>query len=244
MLDVICFKWYTPNYRSKFDANTVNVLRNMVARHLRLPHRFTCITDDWKGIDSGIRIIPLWDTFSTVPNPSNPRNPSCYRRLPIFSEEAREIIGERIACLDLDAVITNDITTLFDHEHDFVIWGGQSVQPRARGGKVYSWYNGSLMYLRAGTRTRVWTEFDPKTSPQKAHLANARGSDQGWISYVLGNKERIWSTDDGVYSYRNQIATSRHRLPANARFVAFHGHYDPWMPEVQRANPWIREHYH
>jgi hypothetical protein len=244
MLEVVCWKWKVNGYRSVFGPETVNVLRNMVARHLHLPHRFSCITDDAHGIDSNVRIIPLWDTFADIPNPSNPRNPSCYRRLPMFSEEAREIIGERIFSLDLDAVITGDITPLVDHDHDFVIWGGQSVQPGVRGGRVYSWYNGSLMYLRAGARTRVWTEFDPKVSPMKAHLSNARGSDQGWITYILGHKERIWNDQDGVYSYRNHIAPARNKLPVNARFVAFHGRHDPWMPEVQRANPWIREHYH
>lgn len=241
MLDVICWKWHTPGYRSHFGPETVNVLRRMVERNLKLPHRFSCITDDAKGIDKEVRVIPLWNTYGDIPNPSNPRNPSCYRRLKMFSEEAKDIIGSWIVSMDLDVVITGDITQLFDNPHDFVVWGGQSVQPKMK--RVYSWYNGSLMQLRAGTRTQVWTKFDPKVSPQVAHAANARGSDQGWISYILGDKEKIWSDKEGVYSYRNHVAINKFKLPDNSRLVAFHGRDDPWMPEVQRLNPWIKEFY-
>lgn len=241
MLEVVCWKWTTQGYRSTFNADTVNVLRDMIARHLRQRHRFTCITDDAKGIDGDIRVIPLWDDFAKVPNPSNPRNPSCYRRLRMFSAEARDIIGERILSLDLDAVITGPLDPLVDRPEDFVIWGGQTVQP---GGRVtYNWYNGSLMLLRAGTRTRVWTEFNPATSPRAAHMAGCRGSDQGWISYCLGKNEATWGTKEGVYSFRNHIIPSKGILPSNARFVAFHGQYDPWHRHVQQAYPWVAKHY-
>jgi hypothetical protein len=242
MLDVICWKWKEPGYRSQFGPETVNVLRNMVARNLKLPHRFSCITDDPKGIDSTIRIIPLWDTYSKLKNPSSARGPSCYRRLPMFSENARELIGDRIVSMDLDAVVTADLTSLFDRDDDFVIWGGQTVQPKHK--RVYNWYNGSLMMLKAGTRTEVWTKFDPVYSPIKANAAGCRGSDQGWISYCLGRGEKKWGSHDGVYSFRSSIQPNQGRLPDNARFVAFHGAHDPWMPEIQARYPWIKEYYH
>lgn len=243
MLEVVCWKWRPARtYRSTFDASTVNTLRSMVARNLRLPHRFTCITDDPRGIDGDVRVIPLWNDFASVPNPSNARNPSCYRRLRMFSAEAREVIGERIVSMDLDVVITGDLTPLFDRPDDFVIWGGQTVQPGTRG-PVYSWYNGSLMMLRAGTRTKVWTEFDPARSPALANRAGCRGSDQGWIAYCLGKNEPVWGTSDGVFSFRNHVLPSKGILPKGARFVAFHGAHDPWHRNVQREHPWVADHY-
>jgi hypothetical protein len=241
IIDVICFKWKPRvGYRSSFDARAVNTLRNMVSRNLHLPHRFTCITDDARGIDPEVRIIPVWDTYAKVQNPSSPVNPSCYRRLKIFSQEARELIGERIVCMDLDVVITADITPLIDRYDDFIIWGGQNISPQYR--KPYSWYNGSLMLLRAGTRQQVWKQFDPHRSPREANSAGCRGSDQGWISYILGKHEKTWGTEDGVYSYRNHIQPSGDILPDNARFISFHGKYDPWHPHCESL-PWIREHY-
>jgi hypothetical protein len=159
----------------------------------------------------------------------------------MFSKEAATLIGERIVSMDLDTVITGDITPLLSRKEDFVIWGGQAMQPRMR--VPFCWYNGSLMMLKAGTRTRVWEEFDPLKSPRMAHIANARGSDQGWISYCLGDKEAVWTEKEGVASYRNHVVPNRQRLPEGTRIVAFHGKHDPWMPEVQALNPWIKEHY-
>jgi hypothetical protein len=242
VLEVICFKWKPKTqYRSTFSAETVNVLQRMVARNLRLPHRFSCITDDAAGISADVRVIPLWSTYGDIPSPSGPNNPSCYRRLRIFSAEARELIGEKIVCMDLDTVITGDLTPLFDRDDDFVIWGGQSVQPKQK--VLFNWYNGSLMMLKAGARQQVWDQFDPRVSPMKAHRANSRGSDQGWISYCLGQNEKIWTDKDGVLSYRCVIAPNKNKLPPGARLIAFHGKNDPWEPAMQALNPWIKEFY-
>lgn len=242
MLDVICWKWKpNPGYRSKFSVDTVNVLRRMVARNLSMPHRFSCITDDSKGIDPEVRVIPLWNDFSNVPSPSGAHNPSCYRRLRMFAPDAVELIGERIVSMDLDTVITGSLDPLFDRPEDFVIWGGQSVQPKQK--ILFNWYNGSLMMLRAGTRTQVWDKFDPKRSPMEAHRANSRGSDQGWITYCLGKGEAIWTDKDGVLSYRSHIAVNGNRLPPGARVVNFHGRNDPWNSEIYSRCTWIREHY-
>src|SRR6185369_10690146 len=70
MLSVVCWKWKPSNgYRSAFGPETVNVLRAMVRRHYQKPHRFICVTDDSRGIDPGIEIIPLWDDYAAVPSP-------------------------------------------------------------------------------------------------------------------------------------------------------------------------------
>lgn len=243
MLDVVCWKWKpAPGYRSQFGPETVNVLRRMVARNLSMPHRFSCITDDPRGIDPEVRVIPLWDTFANIPSPSGAHNPSCYRRLRMFSAEASELIGERIVSLDLDTVVTGALDQLFDREDDFVIWGGHAAQPQQR--VPWCWYNGSFMMLRAGTRQQVWSRFNPVTSPREAHAANARGSDQGWIAYCLGQGEKMWTAADGVYSFRSHIIPAKGALPADARLVAFHGKHDPWLEETQRMALWIREYYH
>lgn len=245
MIDVVVWKWKKPGYRSTFGPDTVNVSRSMFERCLKVPHRFTCITDDPQGIDPRVRVIDIRTLpsykFMSVPNPSNLSNPSCYVRLFIFSPEARDVIGERIVSVDLDMVLTGDVTPLFDRDVDFAIWGGQTVQPRSS--IVYNWFNGSLMMVRAGARTKVWTEFDPATSPAKAHKAGCRGSDQGWIAHSLGRQEVLWGAADGVYSYRNHVMPAGGRLPKGARVVAFHGVHDPWHRDVQARSPWVREHY-
>lgn len=245
MFEVVTWKWKRPNYRSTFDASTVNVAQSMWARHLRVPHRFTCVTDDAEGINSSVRVIDIRTLASfkwfEVLNPSSPRNPSCYVRLEIYGENAAQIFGEKIISVDLDMVLVDEVTPIFDIDVDFAIWGGQTIQPR--GSTVYNWFNGSVQMVKAGARKEVYNDFDPRKSPAKANAAGCRGSDQGWIAYRLANKGHMWGTKDGVYSYRNHVQPAGGRLPSGARLVAFHGAHDPWHSDVQARHPWVREHY-
>lgn len=234
-LTFVSWRWKSPvGYRSVFTPDTVYALREMVRRHYPHPHRFVCVTDEPKEIP-GIDAIPMWEFGAAIPSPFGRHNPSCYRRLRVFAPEAGQLFGERLVSIDLDTVIVGDLTPLFDRPDDFVIWG-ESDFPRT------TWYNGSLWMLRTGTRTRVWTEFDEETSPAKAARAGARGSDQGWISYILGSHEATWGRKDGVYSFRKHIFPVGGALPADARVVCFHGNVDPWSYRAQHF-AWIREHY-
>jgi hypothetical protein len=241
MLSVICWKW-TPRhgYRSTFGPATVNTLAAMVRRHYPHPHRFLCVTEAPEGIDASVEILPAWNDWADVPSPHGGHNPSCYRRLRLFHPDAAQWFGERFVSLDLDAVITGDLTPLWHRREDFVIWGDTNRKTA---------YNGSMVLMAAGSRPQVWNDFDPIGSPQLSKSSGCFGSDQGWISYRLGKGEAKWSRADGVYSFRNELLASKvgvrakRGLPADARIVFFHGKHDPWHADVQRAHPWIREHY-
>lgn len=234
MLTVVTFRWRPyAGYRSEFPAAAVNTLAKMVRRHYRGPNRFVCFTDDPRGIGSGVEVKALWDDLADVPNPSGARrNPSCYRRLKLFDPAMRELLGERILCLDLDMVITGDVTPLWDRPEDFVAWGDTRYDNH---------YNGSMFLLRAGALPQVWEDFHPKRSPREARDAGYFGSDQGWLSYKLRDAWPRWTAADGVYSYRNHIAATG-QLPADARIVSFHGHVDPWDADARRL-AWVRKHY-
>ena len=235
MLTVVTFKWRAPpGYRSSFRGEHVDVLRRMVRRHYRAPHRFVCITDDASGIrEPDVECYELWPDFATVRNPSGSKNPSCYRRLRLFAKHPGNFLGERFVCLDLDAVITGDLRPLWDRPEDFVIW-----KSTTRGNH----YNGSMFMMRAGARPEVWRDFNPAESPRLTRQNGFYGSDQAWIAYRLGAGEATWSATDGVLSYRNEVSHHAARLPPGARVVFFHGRTDPWDAEAQRL-AWIREHY-
>jgi hypothetical protein len=240
LLTVITFKWHRKGYRSTFTAAHVNTLASMVRRNYSAPHRFVCVTDDPAGLAEGVEHVPMWDDFVSAVTPHHGRNPSCYRRLKLFAPDAGKIFGPRMLLLDLDMVLTGDVTSLWDRPQDVVFlkgsWGRdprQTAQP----------YNGAMLMLRAGTRPKVYTEFDPINSPQLSFKAGFRGSDQGWYGYILGPHEATWSRADGVYSYRLDIRRhNQGRLPPDARIVNFHGAYDPWSAEAQKLK-WVREHY-
>jgi len=242
MLDVVTFKWDTPGYRSKFDASHVHTLVNMVRRNYHKPFRFTCITDDPTGINRDkVRVLPMWDTFADLASPHRGNNPACYRRLALWAPDAAEVIGPRILCIDLDMVICSDVSPLWDRPEDVVLWADNLNKTTP--------YNGAMQLIRAGSRPRVFETFDPKTSPALTLKNGLFGTDQAWISYVLGPNEARWTAADGALSWRVHCRNNKRGnpphcaplLPDAARVVNFHGNEDPWAlaPRV----PWIAEHY-
>jgi hypothetical protein len=235
-LNFLCWKWRpVAGYRSKFDAATVNTLHSMIGRHYRGPWRLICVTDDPAGIIPEVETVPLWTDFSNIPSPHGRMYPSCYRRLKMFSKEAAAMFGPRFVSIDLDVVITADITPLFDlNGVDFKMYGDTAIGTP---------YNGSLIYHRAGTRTQLWEKFSPASSPQIGIKMRFIGSDQAWIGACLGPNEPKFTRRDGVYSYRNEILPKGGALPKDARIVIMHGHHDPWCPKVQLKHAWLREHY-
>ncbi|MDP3720778.1 MAG: hypothetical protein Q8T13_23700 [Acidobacteriota bacterium] len=233
-LSVVCWRWKpAPGYRSVYPPSTVNTLKRMVARNYQRPHRFICVTDDATGLDADVEVVPLWPDHADLASPHGARSPSCYRRLRAFAPDAGQFFGPRFVSIDLDCVITGDVTPVWDRPEDAVFWGG--THPTTA-------YNGSMVLLTAGARPQVWERFDPATSPAAARLAGCYGSDQGWISHCLGPAEAKWTRADGIYSLRNDLRRSQH-LPVDARIVMFHGRRDPWQRDVQREFPWIGRFY-
>lgn len=236
MLSIVTFKWKArPDYRSQFTSTHVNTLASMVKRHYPYPHDFCVVTDDPAGIGKGIRVIPMWTDHVSVLSLHGVRNPSCYRRLKLFSAEAAQIVGPRFVVMDLDMVITGDLRPLFDRPEDFVIM--KETDPR-------SFYNGSLWMLTAGARRYVWDTFtaNPALVQQQAKAAGRFGSDQAVISHLLGKDEATWSQHDGVYSFRVDLKDGRLPLPKDARVVNFHGGTDPDNVRAQRLL-WVQRHY-
>lgn len=230
----VTWKWLpAKGYRSAFGPETVNTLARMVARHYSAAHRFLCVTDQSDGIDPSVEVIPAWNDFADLPSPSGGRNPSCYRRLRMFSRDIGAVFGTRFVSMDLDLVITGDLRPVVDRPEEIVLYG--DTNPR-------TFYNGSLILMSAGARPQVWDDFDPVSSPKASKAAGHHGSDQGWISHRLGPKEAKWTKADGVYSYRNDIQHSGNTLPGNAKVVVCHGEHDPWGSHMQRL-PWVQGSY-
>lgn len=222
MLTIVTWKWNRPEYRTKFTAEHVNVMARMIGRHYAGEHEVCCVTNDSDGIDPQVRIIPDTEDFASLRSPHGGiSNPSCFRRLRMFMEDAAETFGERIVSIDLDAVIVRDMAPVWDRDEDFVGWR-DPMSPRQ--------LNGSMMLLRAGSRPGVWDEFNPDSSPGKALKAGYKGSDQAWLSYCLAGEPR-WTKDDGIYSFR--VDVMGRVLPKDARIIFFHGNVKPWtVPEV------------
>jgi hypothetical protein len=212
----------------------VNVLYSMLKRCYQGDFELICVTDNAQDIRPEVRIVPLWKDHSMIPSPHGNGYPSCYRRLKMFSKEAVKMFGPRFVSIDLDVVLTGDVTALFDNDLDFKMYGDT-----AKGTP----YNGSLIQHKAGTRTQLWEQFDPRFSPQHGLARRYIGSDQAWIGVCLGPNEPKFTAKDGVYSYRNEIAPKGGRLPQDAKIVVWHGHRNPWDLDSQQRHGWLKDHY-
>jgi hypothetical protein len=209
----------------------------MLKRHYPEPHRLICITDDTNGLSTEIESFPLPVTgFEHLPNPAEKKFkskqfPSCYRRLWVFSEEAK-VLGDRIFCLDIDVVITGSLLPLAQKDATFVGW----CDPRFGWNKIA----GGAYMLTTGMHRDVWTDFDPIESPRVAEAAGFNGSDQAWMSYKLYPPTQHWSSRDGMTKI-NWLPKGR--LMEQTRFVFTSGHTPPWHLSVQRQHPWITQHW-
>ena len=210
MLTIATWKW---NGTREFTSQHVNALFRAVADNLTLPHRFVCITDDASGLDDNITVVPLPE-FDHIK--VRPGFPSCYIRLKAFEPEFAKTIGERILTLDLDTVITGDITPLVDRDEDLVLWRCENHR------KIK--YQGGMHLMNAGARPQVWSEFKGEESYEATKRLGLVGSDQAWLTHVLPDDETCWVKEDGIAKTRD----CKRSIPAWARIVHFSGLIKPW----------------
>lgn len=237
---VVCWLWNDPAINSNFKTREfrpqhVNILQRMIARHLPQPHRFICISDDANGLDTKVEWLRTPNAAIEVGklrSPEGHRFPSCYRRLWAFSKDAALLLGDRALFLDIDLVVTNDLTPIFNnYPGDFVGW-----QPYRDWGKKLR-FGGGLYLMKLGTRTNVWESFRGERSIRAAREQGYRGSDQAWISYMLAETDSRFGLEAGLYSIRD---LNRHQqLPKDARIVQFNGNCKPWQSHLD----WVKQHW-
>lgn len=211
MLTVLTWFWRQPGGRTVYEPVHIAIWADMVRRHLSLPHRIAVVTDERVDLPSHVETIAPPREFEAVRIPTwDETRPQCLRRLAMFAPDAAERFGPRFVSMDLDCVIGGAIDPLFAGDEDFRICAGSTP------GRVY---NGSMMMLRAGARPQVYAQF----TPEKAAEAGRRhlGSDQAWISHVLGPGEATWGPQDGVAFWGG-------RTKGAPRLLFFPGAVKPW----------------
>lgn len=209
----------------------------MVRKHLCQPHRFVCISDE-VGFGPDVDVIPTPESSRRaieMRSPEGPRFPSSYRRLWLFSEEAKAI-AKRILLLDIDCLVVGDLEPLLRIDADFVGWRPGSVWGRTRRHRL----GGGTWLLKTGTQTDVWDSLSP-AGVVKARSEGWRGSDQAWISHKLSGKVPIWPQGAGIYQAQDIKPHSYRIKPPGARIVHFNGERKPW--QFVNQIEWITEAY-
>lgn len=247
MLNIVCFNWKPqPNQQTSIPSQVrngemaapytswdVNNMRRMLKKHTTVPFRFVCFTDDPSGLDFDVVALPMWQDHR--------ERGGCFTRLRVFSEEMREMVGERLLCIDLDTVVVGNIDHILSRTEDFVYYRWEGKVGEA------SRFNCGLYMMNAGARKAVWTEFDKYTDLAVAAIKASHhvGTDQAWCNLALDlREESYFGRRDGIYDMRVDVMSRpTMNLPPNARMVTFPGPRDPKDARFQGLD-WIKEHYY
>lgn len=217
MLHVKAFKWGV-----KFSADYVHRLAAGLKRHLAMPFRFECITDNVAGLN--VPTSPIRD-----PQLCN----GCFARLrlydPRYQFEMAILPGEKILIIDLDVVIVGPIAALFKRPEPFSILTGIN-----RSGKPY---NGGMQLFNAGYRPDIWRDID-------AEVPRRFANDEDWLHHKVPGVTGWPAGQDGVYGFLKPGwppgDNAGENLPADARLVFFVG----WRKPAEFAQlPWMQTHW-
>jgi len=237
-LTICTFLWHDDRAKHKemYEYTPYHVFRTKrgVDKYLTIPHEFVVVTDRPEVFknNADIRAVKL-DKTTFIPG-------TRFAKLMLWREDIGNIIGERIAYIDLDCVITRSLDPIFNRTEDVVLWRNPSYGIKDR----RTQYNTSIMLLDAGTRPQLYNKFNPAKHPKELRKVGS-GTDQAWISSQLSETdEACWTSDDGVYSagtFRDITPGLKTELPIDARIVFFPGQGEPELPEIQKIHPWIKD---
>lgn len=220
----MCIKW-----GDKYSAEYVNNLARAVRRHLTLPHRFVCLTDDARGIDRGVETKALTEDL-----------PGWWNKLALFKPRIHDLQGS-LLYFDLDMIVVRNIDDIARFPGDFL------AVPAARAEHGFA---ATLLRFEIGRYERVWDRFAGRAADV---MQNVYG-DQNWINACLGQSEvceytavvrRRWPEvtprECGIRALPRQwfadvrvdMQGGRAALPAAARVVVFHG--QPMIHETEWA---------
>lgn len=235
MLSVLCWKWKPTYGVSPFSSLHVNALRAALAKQLRMDHRLFCVTDDPKGLDGDVQVVPLPELYANTQR--------CRRRMRQYDREFASQFGPRLLSMDLDTVIVDDITAMMSRPEPVVCC-------RIEYADVYS---GSLILMDTGALHGLWARYhaDPQGYPRLA-WPRGIGSDQAMLNYYLADQPPVafWGAADGIVTYFGQgyeafehwgVGPTRKALPAGAKMVILGS--DDMRVLRDPSYPWVRDHF-
>ena len=225
VVNVICMKW-----GHKYSTEYVNRLFGMVKRHLSLPFRFICCTDDTRGICPDIEIQPL--PKLALP-PGVPERG--WRKLTVFDKHFGGLSGLALF-LDLDIVIVDNIDELFTQSGEFLI-AHEVKHGRMQG-------NSSVFRFEIGKYPEILHFFEKNSEQIRRQVRH----EQAYLSMEMEKRGELKFWEDGwVVSFKYHCCPSwlgswfkSPFLPKDAKIIIFHG--VPKPPEAIRgvSGKWYR----
>ena len=236
----VCVKWGT-----KYPADYVNRLYNMISRQMQADFVLYCLTDNGEGLHPNIKVLPIIDNSLA----------GWWHKLSLFKADFFGLQGD-LVFTDLDVVIVGKLDEFFTvSPGEFLI-----TRDLATGA-----YNSSVFRFRVGSQPQIWDSFLEK--PDYV-MANFKG-DQDWITETVEGAA-LWPAP-WVVSFKKQCdsrisrsfgrigvllrkyglmrVTGEATIPDGARIIQFHGKPDPedvidGPYDIYRAAPWIRDYWY
>jgi hypothetical protein len=199
-----------------------------IKRNLREDYRSVLITDQ-PGDGGADLVCRIGDLERPYLN-----RLGCLARIGMFDrlwqKRLRMKPGDRVVCIDIDAVITGNLDPLFQERGDSfrIMQGFNSTNPCP--------FNGSLWMFRAGERHDVWDDFGPDAHRKFNVPIHAIADDQGWLHHKFPDAAS-YTPADGVYAFKKKTWPGGKGLPDGARIVAFPGR----NPNDHADREWIKD---
>ncbi len=217
-VNIVTLKW-----GARYGSVYVNKLFAAVRRHLSLPFRFVCFTDDPSGLEEGVESFPIPEV-----DIEPPALYTGWRKLCLF-KKGLPIDGPCLF-LDLDILITGSLDPFFSFEPDKIPiirdWVALGRRLFPKGPPVG---NSSVFRFTANQATFVYEQF---LGEREWALATFRPP-QSYLTHCIRPRMAFWP-GEWVVSFKEQCRPvfplnyiMEARKPPEARIVVFHGRPDP-----------------
>jgi len=199
MFNILCLK-----HGTLYSSEYVNKLFSMVTRHVTLPHRFYCFTEDGKDLHPAIHIKPL---------PTNNKYKGWWLKPYLFSKE--HFTEGTNFYLDLDMVILQNIDELLIYKPGHFV--GMRDLLRVKRNSV-NHLGSAIMRWEAGTNHSIWDDMNEEVT-QRYH------GDQDYI-WAHHHSSMVFYPDEWINSYKWEYLMKK---PVNGKILMFHGNPRPHM---------------
>ncbi len=236
-----------------YTGEHIEAWRNMIDRHLSIPHEFICFTDQPEQVPEGIR-------YEEIPDDTFLDYGGCFVRLAEFSPNvALNIIGGRFVDIDLDCVITDSLDPLLQRKEPMVVYkvasrGSWRIQgsiwmsdPAAFPELWEDFREEDLVYYKKRMRKKTIRQYINRYALEAGHNL---GTDQSWLNYKVPQLEKKYNLTAGSWTFKDGIknwgsASEQLSLETkpddNTRIIFFSGPSDPNI--LKDKIPWIKQYY-
>lgn len=211
--NIICMKWGT-----RYPADYVNRLFNMVSRHLSGEFRFVCFTDDPKGVLPGVECLPIPD----IELPEHLANKP-WKKLVLWQKPLADLEGQALF-LDLDVVITGSLDAFFTYEPESYCVIHNWTEPKETTG------NTSVFRLTIGKYPYI---YDNIVGNMDKIYANYK-IEQRYISKTIEDGAQKFWPAQWCRSFKHEMIPAWPLrffkiplLPDDCKIAVFHGLPDP-----------------